>query len=101
MMERCTCMEEGCSFCEALQGEPGISFVEAVAHTIRLQREFVGWSRMTLAKAAGVHHNTVVSAENPETDVYLATLEKLASGLGFTTGELMELAERAQYGLED
>lgn len=101
MMERCTCLEPSCEYCSALEGEPLMGFAQAVAIAIASQRGWLGLSRSAIAQRAGVHHNTVVSAENKQTDIYLGTLEKIAHGLGITIGELLELAERTQYGLEE
>jgi transcriptional regulator with XRE-family HTH domain len=54
----------------------------AIALRIRELRARKGWSQAELARRAGLHNSVVNRAERGETDITMATLEKLAKALG-------------------
>lgn len=52
-----------------------------IALRIREFRERKGWSQAELARRAGLHNSVVNRAERGQTDITMATLEKLAKAL--------------------
>ncbi|MDF8365091.1 MULTISPECIES: helix-turn-helix domain-containing protein [Achromobacter] len=68
----------------------------ALATRLSSTRKARGLSQIELAKRAGVSRAALVRAEDPDQDVTVATLVRLALGLGLTT----RLLEKAPLGEE-
>lgn len=60
-----------------------------VSHNLRHARQQRGWSQERLASAAGVSRRMLVGIEAAESNVSLATLDKLAGALGLTFAEVV------------
>lgn len=65
------------------RAEPSASLHSEMTIALRIRelRERKGWSQAELARRAGLHNSVVNRAERGETDITMATLDKLATAL--------------------
>ncbi|RXZ43796.1 helix-turn-helix domain-containing protein [Crenobacter cavernae] len=64
-----------------------------VSANLRVARQRLGWSQEKLATAAGVSRRMLVNIEAGESNVSLATLDKLAVALGLSFAEVVRAPE--------
>jgi len=64
-------------------------FANEFGRRVRLRRHKLGFSQERLAEAAGLHWSYVSSVERGERNLTLASVLKLAHGLGVDPGKLV------------
>jgi len=66
--------------------------LKIIAENVRRRRTAVGLSQEELAERAGLHRTYVGAIERAERNISIASLEKLANGLGCAVADLVKSA---------
>jgi transcriptional regulator with XRE-family HTH domain len=79
--------------------DPAGSLTAAIARNLRAERTRRGWSLEHLAARAGVSKGLLVQLEQERTNPTVATLYRVAEGLGLTVASLVAVADEGPVRL--